>query len=327
MKDFLKKTYQSILFEKKVDTEKLQRRIDNKDMTTNIPCYLGVYSANNLPYLSIEISQEQIKKLKEEKTVGIETKFIKINNQHFFHINLLEKIYINNYFYLLSDLIEIFTLNLSEDAELIRFKKKLDSWITFFKKNKNKRLSKEEVIGLFGELIFLEKILDFTEDNDFIWSWKGPFGDSQDFIRNNKYIEIKTSTSQSNKNVHISSEFQLDSEGKDFLYLANILIEESESGRSLKQIIGDVKKRLNSEQQNFFKDLLAAIKVDEKKLSEYKEKYSLKKINIYEIKDEFPVIANSQIDGALSNIEYEVDLGLQDEYFINLTQALKDFTK
>jgi len=109
--------------------------------------------------------------------------------------------------------------------------------------------------------------------------------------------------------------------------LANILIEESESGRSLKQIIGDVKKRLNSEQQNFFKDLLAAIKVDEKKLSEYKEKYSLKKINIYEIKDEFPVIANSQIDGALSNIEYEVDLGLQDEYFINLTQALKDFTK
>ena len=79
--------------------------------------------------------------------------------------------------------------------------------------------------------------------------------------------------------------------------------------------------------ENFFKDLLAAIKVEEKKLSEYKEKYSLKKINIYEIRDEFPVIANSQIDGALSNIEYEVDLGLQDEYFINLTQALKDFTK
>ena len=91
MKDFLKKTYQSILFEKKVDTEKLQRRIDNKDMTTKIPCYLGVYSANNLPYLSIEISQEQLKQLKEEKTVGIETKFIKTNKQHFFHINLLEK--------------------------------------------------------------------------------------------------------------------------------------------------------------------------------------------------------------------------------------------
>ena len=327
MKDFLKKTYQSILLEKKVDTEKLQRRIDIKDLTTNVPCYLGVYTVNKLPYLSIEISQEQLKKLKEEKTIGIETKLIYTKKQYFFHIQLLEKIYINNYFYLLSDLIEIFTLNLSEDVELVRFKKKLDSWITFFKKNKGKRLSKEEVIGLFGELIFLEKILDFTEDNDFLLSWKGPFGDSQDFIRNNKYIEIKTSSSQSNKNVHISSEFQLDSEGKDFLYLANILIEESESGRSLKKIIGDIKKRLNSEQQNFFEDLLAAVKVDEKKLTEYKEKYSLKKINLYEIRDEFPVIVNSLIDGALSNIEYEVDLGLQDEYFINLTQALKDFTK
>ena len=59
----------------------------------------------------------------------------------------------------------------------------------FFEKDRIKKLSKEDVQGLYGELFLLNSLIDKSKQNinELIKSWRGPYYDRKDFILKKVY--------------------------------------------------------------------------------------------------------------------------------------------
>jgi hypothetical protein len=85
-------------------------------------------------------------------------------------------------------------------------------WAEFFEDKIDSKLSFEEIKGLFGELFILREMINKCLDiNSLLLSWRGPYDSSNDFVLDNKNIEVKT-RDESKSTVRISSEFQLEKE-------------------------------------------------------------------------------------------------------------------
>lgn len=87
---------------------------------------------------------------------------------------------------------------------------RLVRWQQLFMKRRD-RLSLREVIGLFGELLFLQaRLLPRLSASNAVAMWRGPYGDEQDYVIGGTIIEIKTQLSSADHALLISSENQLD---------------------------------------------------------------------------------------------------------------------
>ena len=64
------------------------------------------------------------------------------------------------------------------------FIKHFFKWSSFFLNKRNEGLTKDEVKGLIGELIYLKNLLLDTTLNvdDVLLSWRGPYDDGHDFV-------------------------------------------------------------------------------------------------------------------------------------------------
>jgi len=99
-------------------------------------------------------------------------------------------------------------------------------WVEFFEDSLNSKLSNEELQGLFGELFVLSNAVkksDSAKINDILDSWKGPYDVTNDFVFDDKNIEVKT-IKESKTDVKISSEFQLENEFDKGLELLVIMV-------------------------------------------------------------------------------------------------------
>lgn len=87
-------------------------------------------------------------------------------------------------------------------------------WSEFFEDKRFSKLTPEKIKGLIGELIVLNDLLNQCETqnvNLVLESWKGPFDNSNDFVFDDKNIEVKAKEN-SQQLIKISSEFQLECE-------------------------------------------------------------------------------------------------------------------
>jgi len=56
-------------------------------------------------------------------------------------------------------------------------------------------LTRQQIIGLIGELLFLRDIIMQAIGNRGDFCWRGPFGDEQDFVYGEWIFEVKTQLS------------------------------------------------------------------------------------------------------------------------------------
>jgi hypothetical protein len=79
------------------------------------------------------------------------------------------------------------------------------------RRSADRLLSKNERIGLVGELLFLRDVLgDRLGWNAAIKCWNGPGGHEQDFVVAGSIFEVKTQVVTADRRIRISSEDQLD---------------------------------------------------------------------------------------------------------------------
>jgi len=88
---------------------------------------------------------------------------------------------------------------------------RLKRWQDLLKRRNDDLLSRSEIIGLIGELLFLrDRVLGQLGDVEAVLAWRGPFGDEQDFIVGRGIIELKTQLATADRHFQITSEDQLD---------------------------------------------------------------------------------------------------------------------
>lgn len=202
-------------------------------------------------------------------------------------------------------------------------------WQYFLKRNSEDILSKEEQLGLIGELLFLDRyILPQYNALDSINFWTGADADAQDFFIGGKRIEAKTCASPSKNEVHISSLQQLYS-AECPVYLAVAYVgaaaSDADGAFSLASLAGGIAERLREESA-------AAYELFVKKLAAvgmfldgtYGDAfYVANKFKGFRIEKDFPRITPEDVKEGITKAKYVVNLGYCQNFEIPPEEAFK----
>jgi Putative PD-(D/E)XK family member, (DUF4420) len=98
-----------------------------------------------------------------------------------------------------------------QERGLLMVLDELHRWQEMLRLRRDKLLSRSEIIGLIGELLFLRDVLHPRIGMlSAIGCWNGPEGHEQDFVLGGTIFEVKTQVVTSDRRIRISSEDQLD---------------------------------------------------------------------------------------------------------------------
>ena len=181
-------------------------------------------------------------------------------------------------------------------------------WKKFWANN-SKPLGYEQILGIFGELYFINNILIPTTDANRIQYWRGPHGERHDFQCENWHLEVKSS-SKLNPIVRIHGHDQLiPPYGKDLLLFFLAVSKESGSKHCIESESNSIREHLkhNLDLLNYFEDSLA-----ESGWGPAQEDihFNIKRADIYVVDKGFPTIGLNNLPTGITQIDYNIDLNL-----------------
>lgn len=239
-----------------------------------------------------------------------------IQSNGFFYKYNEKKIYIEEQGEFVSNIFKTFILDLMPATEqslnvslyLDTLKRKIIEWRDFFQNIQRNNLNKETVMGIFGEVYFLKKLIDDEKIQD-TTCWRGPVGARSDFLFPEFRIEVKSTTSRNPVKISISNEIQLEIEKDELLYLLIIQLIENEDGLSLKQLISETERSLvkrNLDIVDFFKKLESLGCNSE--VLETSSNYIFKSYSIefFQVLENFPRITKTMVPNGIIDLKYSI---------------------
>jgi hypothetical protein len=167
---------------------------------------------------------------------------------------------------------------------------------------KRAKLSREQLLGLICELLFLQE--NWLVGGNPLEGWKGPLGAKQDFEGSSSLVEVKHMDADGV--VRISSLEQLSADRP--LFIAAIhLVEGDANGITLHDLSEQIRGELGPRETVIFDDLL--IHYGFERSEQYSETFSLEKKVFYLVEGDFPSIVPST-NPALRSAKYSLDLSL-----------------
>ena len=189
----------------------------------------------------------------------------------------------------------------------------LKRWKIFLAGRNARLLSPEEVRGLFGELHVLRTL--YQNKNTLsqaaaVDAWCGPDDSHQDFIFDNRAIEVKSLSGRERSTVRISSEDQLESLVDELFLLTQRLSDkpDAQHALSLNGIVALIESELTDagviEQ---FADKLASMSYAP--IAEYDvPRFVVSDLQGYRVTDTFPRLIRSKLPQGVAKVSYDIRL-------------------
>lgn len=209
----------------------------------------------------------------------------------------------------------------------------LAKWRRFWSGINQNLLSREQQIGLFGELWFIVQWLGpsigFAEA---VRAWRGPFGSRNDFEANQIAIEVKT-TGRLDTVHQVNGLEQLVEPATGALFLMSISVRDEGSAHdSLPKLIKDIRDVLDSQYDalsNFDSCLYAAGYLDEHATEYEKSMLRIRSEKLYRVSPGFPRLIpsslNEPLSPGISGVNYELSLdGAQNWCVANAPKEAKN---
>jgi hypothetical protein len=206
-------------------------------------------------------------------------------------------------------------LQLQGQSAEVAFKGTLANWKALLRPAD--RMSDEHQVGLFGELLVLDRIVA-TYGPDAIHAWTGPVGEQHDFRLANNELEVKTTNSR--KRVHmISSLEQLEPSPGRQLHMISIQVEPAgnEAGSTLPEMVDRVRAMVPGPSQardTLDSSLLVGWRFSDVHAPFYGQRLQLRApVVLVPITQDFPrlirsVVATLPQSERLSNFHYQVNV-------------------
>ena len=222
---------------------------------------------------------------------------------------------------LCEDLIHIASKAKSEKKMVSTIEIRLHRWQNLLKKKLYVSLPLEIQMGLYSELDCLKNIIaPKTGLSIAVQNWVGPEYDKQDFLLDNSAIEVKSYGTSKGEKIDISSKEQLTSEKKN-LYLITYALTKSENGKSIFNIVNDIKEKLEENGDRYLIDMF-----DFKLLeygyspiihkSDHLVSFIVDKVKFFKIDNEFPRLIPSEIPAEIITVRYQINMSLCKEWEI-----------
>ena len=282
--------------------------------TIGVPLYWGKDSAGHCLFI-VELSGDQTDLFRNQyvNVLGIksELRFTDTNNSQGLVISLEKQVDQDLFSAMCHTLISVLREVNNPAIALSVAMAQVKRWKAFMAGKKRGILSAEEVRGLFGELTFLQQLLDHTStENDALTAWEGPESAQQDFIFGNTAIEVKTLSGRERNSVRISSEDQLDSLNDRIFLKIFRLSEKPESHRaiSLNSLVKNISGSFSDHTvlESYYDKLAKAGYVE---LHEYDNpRFIVSEERLYCVTDDFPKLIRSELPDGISNVRYGIAL-------------------
>lgn len=200
---------------------------------------------------------------------------------------------------------------------------RLDAWRQFLRDRRN-GLSRPETIGLIGELLILERIVN--ADQHRLPCWQAPNDGLHDFKIGGHALEAKTGVGPA-ATITISRLDQLDTSGMRQLNLLHVRLIETPEGRSLRDIISAVADRLpNDVSRRLFENtLLRRGLMPDDDAARDSPVIQLRSIDSYTITDDFPRLIRSALPVAITEATYTLEVRAIAPFLTDTTTVLDMF--
>lgn len=292
-------------------------------------CYLSVLKSTNTRCFELQVNGISLKSF-EKKFKGVEIYLVNLE-----HTKKSILIYLLD-----SELNEIFTMfiedllnnleGVKEDEKAFQIiQNQFGKWGKIFARINGELLSKERQRGLYGELTFLQSLLNSSSDHTkSIIAWTGPEGSNQDFSNHISATEIKTSKA-TKPSVNIASELQLDWTVLENLFLVIVHIDEISNGtNTLKKLIEEIKALIlnQSELLQLFEEKLDRVGIPYGEEEHYDDTgFVIRSQKAYQVKEGFPALTAEIINNvAIHNIQYQIDITACDPFEITLENVINE---
>lgn len=216
------------------------------------------------------------------------------------------------YFSFCENMIDSISGIFDEDFALRLLKRRFVTWKTLFQKTPSPEITKEKLLGLFGELVVLKEIIapEFGI-NTAVKAWGGPDMQSKDFTVNNTWYEVKTIGATADS-IHISSIAQLSSD-----YIGHLVVVRAESVSSefkgkctaIIDLIKELLLAISDERiENLLISKLNGIGVDALGC-EFSDRFDVKSITKYTVDEGFPRITTTNVPySEIIAVQYEISM-------------------
>jgi len=194
-------------------------------------------------------------------------------------------------------------------------------WKELFSRRKDQKLSAQEQQGLFGELLFLRKLLLSSIDKVTTTGfWLGPDKAPKDFQSDMWAVEIKTTSANSHSGISINGELQLDETDVEHLFLFNLVVEVlPQDGQTLPELIADIRQLLKGDNRAtsvFESKLILAGYFDFDEEFYNDRHYHIRKEQYFQVQDEFPRIKKDDLKIGVSEVKYSISLNFSSENMV-----------
>jgi hypothetical protein len=227
------------------------------------------------------------------------------------------------------DIAERSALGETAEAAVVIAIECLRGWASLFKRRNRIGLSRNEIMGLWGELSSLDELLVARPDNEtqIIQGWRGPNGEQRDIGFNGNRIEIKTQLSTRSIGLKISSIDQLDDRGDQLKIILN-RISPSDKGSSIGDLIQAIQQRLIKSRiaQSDF-ELKIELAGFNPELKASKELFSLDERLVFAVGENFPRLTPSHVPFGIKSVEYEISGAAINEFQITWNELLENLSE
>ena len=182
-------------------------------------------------------------------------------------------------------------------------------------------------VGLVGELVFLEQLLDAgVSPAPAVAAWRGPLDELHDFVFGTGVMEVKATIVSGAFPARIGSLEQLDESGVQALFLVGVRLVLDVSGRTLPAVVQEVVDRLRTDiaASVRFSDLILEAGFVAAVGDRYKRRFRRASTMIRPVDSTFPRLNRGNVPRAIREARYELDLDMVEVQEIRLDRALTE---
>lgn len=204
------------------------------------------------------------------------------------------------------------------------FLRRVATWQEFMQRPGDQLLSAEAELGLFGELLTLDLLLDAgVEPLPAIEGWQGPEDGLHDFVLGSGAIEVKTTVASAGFPAKIGSLDQLDDGDHKPLYLCGQRVTLDPDGQTLPGRVGQLRARLEqSGALARFEVRMLHAGYREDHADSYGRCFSSLESRILLVDADFPRLISAIVGPAIRRATYEMDLDLVTSEPVTIGAAL-----
>jgi len=241
-------------------------------------------------------------------------------------ITLMDEDLNNSFGVMCYDLAERSARARSVESAMSVFLSALGHWSDLFRRKSQKGMTRQEAMGLFGELSVLKRLFGNGVDPSLlILAWRGPDGDARDIGFNGFRIEIKTQLSTRAKTLKISSLEQLDDQDGRLHVVLN-RITASNSGVSLTALVDELCEKLDHylpAKAEFERKLELAMFDRGSPFSD--EEFVLDEMTVFTVLEGFPRLVPANVPEGITSVGYEIVVDSIISFMVEWEEMLGEF--